>query len=172
VGIRQTLNRNPVLTSAIAAVIIIIIAATQLKRACSAPRPDESQDTTRKAYFTIDDGINWFPDDASKVPPFKYQGKDAYRVAVFRCAGGKPFVARLERFSEPTRKRLQDAVDANRGKDQAAPAGAPHMDMEVKRPGEKEWVRLSSKTAKEYTAVMEVRCPDGSSEGIEPVYPD
>ena len=170
-GIRQTLNRNPVLTSAIAAVIIAIVAAMQLKRACSAPRPDAPQGT-RKAYFTVDDGEHWFADDASKVPPFEYDGKDAYRVAVFRCAGGKPFAARLERFSEPTRKRLQDAVDAAQAGGKPMPVSAPNAEMEIKRPGEKEWVKQSSKTAKDFAAIMAVRCPDGSAERIEPVFPD
>ena len=173
-GIRQTLNRNPVLSGVIAATIVAAVAALQLKRACSAPRSSDSSGAARQAFFTVDDGNNWFPADASKVPPFKHQGKDAYRVAVFRCGGGKPFASRLERFGEPVRRRLQDDVDRTirEGKPLPTVGTSYHPEMEIKRPGQTEWVRYTPKTAKEFSDIMEVRCPDGSTSPAESVLPD
>src|SRR5688572_13275444 len=127
--------------------IVGMVVATQLKRGCSdgereLPPPDEA-----KQFFTTDDGRNWFTDDAAKVPPFKHEGKDAYRVVVYRCTEGDEFAARLERYAEPARKRLQDAVDRARARGDTLPAAAAgfNPEMEVKRPGAPEWVRHTPK---------------------------
>ena len=172
-GIRQTLNRNPVLSGVAAAMIVVLVLAAQLRRGGAGrervpPPPGEA-----KQFFTVDDGKNWFVDDAARVPPFKHEGKDAYRVIVYRCPDGDTFPARLERFAEPARKRLQDAVDRARARGEAIESATAGLnpEMEVKRPGQREWVRYTPKTMKEYAAVMEVQCPDGSHE-VEQVFPD
>jgi len=66
---------------------------------------------------------------------------------------------------------LQSAVDRAGG---AAPQGEQtfNPEMEVKRPGDKDWVRYTPKTTKEYAAVMEVSCPDGSDETPVEVLPE
>jgi hypothetical protein len=174
VGIRQSLNRNPILSSVIAGAIVVIVSAMQLRNGCSDDDDDElPPPEQRKQFFTIDDGQNWFAADATKVPPFKHQGKDAYRVAVYRCRDGKEFASRLERFPEPARKRLQDGLDQSRARGEPLPDATSSLnpEMEVKRPGQPAWVRYTAKTADAYAAVMEVQCPDGSGDAVR-VFPE
>ena len=96
---------------------------------------------TPRAFFTTDDGFTWFADEVNKVPPFNKRGKAAVRAIVSSCGGGKPFVNHLERYEAERRSRL-DAYYAEGG---LGPMGA--SGLEVKRPGEKEWVKYNDPRA-------------------------
>jgi hypothetical protein len=163
VGIRQTLNDNPVITTSVTGLIILVAVFVLFRSACSSSGGGAAGVST-KQYYTIDDGKNYFPADASKIPPFTHEGKPAYRVKVYKCPDGTTYVSHLERYNEADRKRLQEAAD----KASANKSAGPPMDglmlmgaMEVKKPGDKDWVTMKS-GAEKYMAVMRPRCPDGS----------
>jgi hypothetical protein len=96
VGIRETLNQKPAITTA--ATLIIIAAALAVIVYQSWESDGGHQAMPTKAWFTIDDGKTWFVDDISKPSPYEYNGKAVYRVFVFTCDGGKTtFAAYLQR---------------------------------------------------------------------------
>ena len=174
-GIRQTLNDNPVVTTSVTGVIILAAIFFLFRSACSGPGGGGSGTVPTKEYFTVDDGANYFPEDAKKVPPFQHQGKTAYRVKVYKCPDGTTFVSHLERFSEADKKRMEAALAARpAGGD---PNGSLPPDtfvlagnMEIKKPGDKEWVKMSDGVEK-YLSVLRPKCPDGSMNAA-PVLPD
>ena len=173
-GIRQKLNDNPALTVGVAAIVIAAAGLVAYRTSCS--DDGERADTGRppKQFFTTDEGPNpsLFVDDATKVPPFDHDGKPAYRARVYRCAHGKQFVLNLERFNDADRKRLQDAIDRSTSARGHAPSPDSFFNaMEVKKPGDKEWVRLTPATREKYERILRPVCPEGSTDGIAPVIP-
>jgi hypothetical protein len=167
VGIRETLNQNPGITTGITAGIIVIALIIIGWQLTGAGGPD----IPTKAYYTTDDGATWFADDINKIPPFDKDGKPAYRVHVFKCTDGKEFISHMERYTPEAQKKLEEARAAG---DQADPAVYEEVSMtgiEVKRPGtgDQGWVKQSDyEKAAQITAPT---CPGGGTEGIEPVYP-
>ncbi len=164
-GIRQTLNDKPVPTAIITGVVILLTLIALARSACSSG----GDGVLTQEFFTIDDGKNYFPDDANKVTPFDYEGKPAYRAKVYRCADGTVFVSHLERYSDADKKRIEEAMSA--GQAGAVPRGglSLYANMEVKKPGDTEWVRMSASPEK-FSAIMQPKCADGSV-SVEPVYP-
>jgi hypothetical protein len=168
VGIRQTLNDNPVITSSVTGVIILAAIFFLFRSACSGGGEGFAS-APKRQYFTIDDGATYFPEDATKVPPFTHQGKPAYRVKVYKCRNGTTYVSHLERYNEADKKRIESAP---KPKD---PSASPMFDplmlgtMEIKKPGDKEWVTPMAGPEK-YAAIMRPRCPDGSFD-VTPVFP-
>ncbi len=166
-GIREKLNENPGITTGVTAgiiVIALIIIGYQLMSG-SGPR------IPTKAYYTIDDGETWFADDISKIPPFDKDGKPAYRVHVFRCKGGKPFAAYLERYTPEAKKRMEALRDAGPETDPGLYDEIQMTGIEYKKPGtgDKGWVRQNN--YEEVAKITSPTCPEGGTEGIEAVYP-
>lgn len=131
-----------------------------------------SIDRTAQGSFTIDDGATYFATDATKVPPFDYNGKPAVRARVYRCGDGKPFVAYLERYTAEGLKAQQILAAASIAKPGSAPgAGQPDprtiqlaaTAREVKRPGDKNWVTAMGAAGGK---IASVKCPNGKDEPI------
>src|SRR6267154_2521014 len=61
-----------------------------------------------KAFFSVDDGKTWFPDDAKNIPPFDKDGKQAVRAFVYRCADGTTFVNYLQRYKPEAKHVLEE----------------------------------------------------------------
>jgi hypothetical protein len=63
-------------------------------------------------------------------------------VKVYRCPHGREFVSHLERYAEVDRTRMQAALDRARASGQALPGADAQFPllMEVKRPGEPNWL--------------------------------
>jgi hypothetical protein len=124
-------------------------------------------------HFSADDGNTWFADDAAKIPPIDHEGKTAYRVRVFRCPSGREFACHLERFSPDDKKNIEEQIQAltaqGRQVDVARMGVTPTM--QVKKPGDKEWLSAKPQSMSQYTLAMQPKCPDGHTEGLEPVYP-
>jgi hypothetical protein len=174
VGIRQKLNDNPAIAVGVAAIVIAGAALVAYRTSCSNDGDEPRSGPPTKLFFTTDDSPNpkLFVDDATKVPPFDHGGKPAYRARVYRCPHGKQFVACLERFNEPERKQLQAAIDRAKALNGRAPSqDSFYNSVEVKKPGDKEWVRLSNATRERYEDVVNPVCPEGSADGVEPVLP-
>ena len=121
-----------------------------------------------QAFFTVDDGKNWFADDFTKVAPFERDGKQAYRCYVYTCDGGRTkFVGYLERYT-PGGKDYVAAEMKRTGR--FDPANA-FMHLEVRRPGSADvgWVKINTPAGR---VVTDVKCPRGSSKRPQIVSPD
>ncbi|HEV2295217.1 MAG TPA: hypothetical protein VGR35_15295 [Tepidisphaeraceae bacterium] len=131
---------------------------------------DEAPDIVpASAYFTTDDGQTWFADDINKIPPFEKDGKPAYRVYVYRAADGRQFVSHLERYTPEAKEKMEEAMRPGGGGADPVLMDEVMLDgIEVKKPGDKEWVKQSDPRA---AKAMELKAPDGKTEEIEPVVP-
>jgi len=169
VGIRETLNKNPGLTTGATVGIILLALVFIIFQIRGGGTPD----IATEAYYTIDDGKTWFADDINKVPPFQKDGKDAYRVYVYKCADGKEFVSHLERYTPEGKKAMEAAQKSTDGGNPVIMEDVMMNGMEVKDPGTdpvKGWVKQSD--ANRAGKIMELKCADGNNAGIVPVVPD
>jgi hypothetical protein len=166
VGIRETLNKNPAITTGATAAIILIAIGVIIYQITGGGTPG----IATEAYYTIDDGKTWFEDDINKIPPFDKDGKKAYKVYVYKCPGSDPFVSHLERYTDAGKKAMEAALKSNDPNNPVIMEDVQMTGIEVKDPGtgEKGWVRQASPAAQK---IMELKCPDGKTEGIEPVVP-
>jgi hypothetical protein len=157
-GIREELNKRPQ-AATIAAVVLLVVGIGAMAFQLSGARGVSGEE----AFYTVDDGANWFADDANKLPPFQHDGKEAVRAYVFEC-NGKQFVNHLERYT-PERRKLAEATAQAKKAGQPLPPPpavarqAANWGLEVKKPGDKAWV-AGSDLAKS-SQIMRARCPDG-----------
>lgn len=168
-AIREKINRSPAVAGVVAAVVILAAGAYLAFSYFGAETPGlpAPGGPAPKSYFTTDDGATFFPDDATKVPPFKAAGgKVAVRAAVYKCGAGQPFVNHLERYNEQDRRRLEQAI-AQGG--MAAVIDLGPIEAEVKRPKERAWV--TSTDVNRYNQVIQPKCPPGDSGQPVPVTP-
>lgn len=167
-GIRETLNKNPGITTGATAGIIILAVGFILWQ--SGMFGDSSGIAT-EAYYTVDDGATWFEDDINKVPPFDKGGKQAVRAYVYECPGGKPFVSHLERYTPAGKKAMEAAQKANDPNNPVVMEDVMMTGLEVKEAGtgDKGWVQQGAGAAA--AKIMELKCPDGKVDGIMPVVP-
>ena len=172
-GVRESLNTHRGLTTAVVSAVIVVALGFGLRGACSNTPEGPAARAGAKCFFSTDDGKSWFPDDAAKLPPIEHEGKTAYRVKVFRCPDGTQFVSHLERYAPADKQRLEES--------RSAPGGANAMGMEqttfmqlgeVKKPGESKWIRFTPETSEQYQRVIQPKCPDGSTVGLQPVLPE
>ena len=166
-GVRQMLDENPKLGAAIAGGAVIAAIAVALVLRTGSGDSSTSAGSVGQAFFSIDDGQNWFADDASKIPPFQKDGKEAFRAYVYKCADKKPFVAWLGRYTPQAKQKIESIYASPPEKRNQLIIAQLELDaLEVKRPGQTTWVKRSDPGANE---VMMPRCPDGSY--AEPVTP-
>ncbi len=154
-GIRQSINENPIITSVITGLILTLAIVFIGYQAC---RTGPAAPFKPKQFFSVDDGATWFTDDAAKLPPFDHEGKEAYRARVFRCPDGKMFVARLERYPPVILRKIDEASKRplnQRGNDWIA----LQEEYEIKKPGAKTWIPLADGTD---IAMFQPKCSDGS----------
>ena len=165
-GIRETLNKNPAITTGATAAIILIAIGVIIYQITGGGAPG----IATEAYYTIDDGATWFEDDINKIAPFDKDGKQAYKVYVYKCPGSDPFVSHLERYTAEGKKAMEAALKSNDPNNPVIMEDVQMTGIEVKDPktGDKGWVKQASTAAQK---VMELKCPDGKTEGIEPVVP-
>lgn len=126
-----------------------------------------------QAYFTVDDGQTWFADDIEKIPPFEHQGQQAVRVQLFTCDGGKTvFPVYLERYSDEAQAAMERIREGDaRGEVDVSLYEQFERGQEVKRARDPDapWVRTMNFDRS--GEIMTPRCPDGSFENLEPVFP-
>ena len=149
-GLRETLNENPGLTTTATAIIIlaaIVFIVVSMFRS-SGDVAATGGAVGNKDYFTDDDG------------------KTAYRARLYTCDGGKTkVIGWLERYTPEGKKLMEDQIKRA--------AGAPVLiedqsGLQLKKPGtgDKGWVNASDPTM---IRIREVNCPDGTP--AEPVPP-
>jgi hypothetical protein len=153
-GLREKLRKNPypILIGLFILVCVVVI----LTEFTGQHRPTAA--FLGKGFYSDDDGATWFIDDVSKGSPFDHNGKPAYRALVYRCGGGKPFVAFLAKYSD-RQKAQMDAEAAQ------APAGTPSRVIgeamkDLKTPGVPKWWTNTTATLTGYPRVV---CPDASA---------
>jgi hypothetical protein len=169
-GLRETMNENPRITTGITVAIIVVVLAWLLwpRGGGGVAGGGGGGGVATQLFYTTDDGKTWFPDDAEKVPPYKKDNKEAVRAVVYRC-GGKTFVNHMERYSPEAQKQLE-AMYAKDGAAAADPALAGSLNetgLEVKSPGDKEWVKITDPKAQ---AVVKPKCT-GDGSDLEVVRP-
>lgn len=154
-GIRETLNRFPNLSTALAAVGVVIIGIViwfQIR---------QNTPTLPRAYYTVDDGATYFEDEPDKLTPFDYRGKPAVGAVIFQGKDGKPFVGYMTRI-DPAKheavKRFRGLTNSN------TPPGPKELrevagSGQIKRPGDKNWITDNGPGSLEMKAV---KLPDGT----------
>ena len=167
-GIRETLNENPRLTTGVTAGIIGVTLLWILWSTFGGGGGVEGGSGGGKAFFTDDDGKTWFADDATKIPPFDRSGKQAVRAHVYKC-DGKTFVNHMERYTPDAKKKLEAAMSQGSG----AIADPTMMDtiqatgLEYKSPGQANWIKMNDPRVGQ---VLQPKC--SKPEEAEPVFPD
>ncbi len=168
-GIRETVNQNPAITTGVTIGIIVIALGIIMYQLFG----NSGYRVVTENYYTIDDGQSYFTDEANKVAPFDKDGKQAVRCYVFKCSDGKPFVAYLERMNEKFKDKYAEALKAQQNPDNAGQAGMEAEEFrmqgqEVKKPGDEKWVNQQSPEAEKIT---QITCPDGDLSKLEIVLP-
>lgn len=148
-GIRETLNKNPAITTA-GTIVIILLALGVITWEML---PKSSVKLAAGVYYTDDDGQTWFPDLMSKTPPFDHGGKTAVQAWVFSCPGKAPWVAYLQKYTDDMKATLDDPNHSEIGDSEL------RSNTLVKKPGDTEWQTASSTKGQ---ALTKVTCPDGS----------
>ena len=164
-GIRETLNENPRLTTGVTAGIIgvalIWIIWSNLGGG-AAPTLDGGG----QVFFTDDDGKSWFADDAKKIPPFDHNGKPAYRAHVYKC-DGKTFVNHMERYTDAAKKKMEALYAKPESlNDPIAMESIQQTGLEFKAPGTGNWVKMTDPKLGE---VLKPKCSNPSE--VEQVLP-
>jgi hypothetical protein len=155
----QQLSRtNPRLLIALVAVILaaggVVWSLWPDRSAAKAPAGTPGQ-----AFFSVDDGKNWFSDSVRNLPPFQNDGKEALRAYVFKAADGKPFVSCLVRYTPSARKQLEELYARNPDKPNPMITNQLEMDgMEVKAPGQTTWLKKSDPRSAD---LLSPHLPDG-----------
>lgn len=168
-GIRETLNQNPRLTTMGTAAIIVIALIFILWQIFGGDSGGIGTDTV-KVYYSNDDGATYFAEDAKKIPPFDKDGKPAFRAHVYRCGkSGKPFVNHLERYTADAQKKLEEARSKGTSGAPTVMEDVYQTGVEIKKPGAKDWVKQSDPKAGQ---VIAPKCPSGSSGEIEMMQPE
>lgn len=157
-GIRETMNKNPAITTG--GTIAIIVAAIGFLVWTQRPvRPPEA-----KAFYTTDDGKTFFPDSPDLVAPFMKNGKEALKAVVVTCDGGKTtYVAYVQRVL-PAGKKLIEEQPKRFPPGTSIPIEyqmAIDSATEVKRPGPGKWEGRSPMNMRAVNAIVMSKCPDG-----------
>ncbi len=114
-GIRESLNKNPVVTTGVTAAIIVVSLFFAGKMLfCSGPKVSTPPN---KAYYTTDTNITdpaqLFIDDIDKAVPFDKDGKKAVRAIVFECPSDKKrVIVYYEKLTESGMKEWDKFKDA------------------------------------------------------------
>lgn len=154
-GVFETLEKNS-LALKVTVMLLVVICAGVVYSWTRGPRlPDAS--LAHKEFYSDDDGKSWFLDDVAKDAPFDHGGKPAYRALVFRCGGGRPFVAFLAKFSDQQKAQAQADLRHSPPGTESRMLGTPMRDL--KKPGASTWETNNSRTE---TGYPEVKCPDGN----------
>ena len=155
-GLREQLNRKPIPTSVAVVVICGVVVTLAVMSQCDRTQRFANDSSV---FLTADDGAHF---SEGRLERLRDSGSSEVRAHVFRCGQGHEFVGYLSRL---TPQLLAGGSGLLPPETLAKPM--PGM-MEVKRPGDSNWVRGASP---ESTAILQVKCPqDGSSE-VEEVEP-
>jgi len=179
-GIREKLNENPQITTAVTGGIIAVAIMFMLYQALFSG-PSSSLQTEQ--FYTVDDGKTWFADSINMVAPFQKDGKEAVRIYLWTCDEGatKPFVTHLERYTPEAKAKFEQIQKLQNAKarptapqdltDYASLEQLQYTGLQVKRPGDANWVSGTDKKSMDIRG--SVNCPDGQQlDNLRPWTPD
>ena len=167
-GVQEWLNKNPRIGLVGVGVLLVLSVVFSVRQLTGRGRGNTA---SMQAFFSADDGQSYFRDDAAKLPPFDYSGTTAYGAVVLRCAGGKPFVAYLQRYDATAIAEIQEWMKQSKAPNPVPSDMVAPPAMEVKKPGKFAWVS-KDKDLKQYLEVTTPKCPDGGSGPFATVTPD
>lgn len=168
-NIREKLNELRTLSIS-AAVVVCVFALVLIFRQLHEAVPHKPG-LPSKTFYSDDDGKTWFLDEYMKITPFDHNGRPAYKVVVYRCNGGMPAVAYLEKFSDSQRVALKGISPAD-VRVYTSTFMSFQDALDVKRPGSNRWLSVESRG---YIDAKIVTCPDGTVKGltfVSPLDPD
>jgi hypothetical protein len=153
-GVREAINKKPVLTNAVVVPITILALAAIVMEIWPKP-PGKFID---EFYFTDDGGKTYYPDGMANLPPYTHNGGEAVIAHVFQCGSNPPFIAYMEKLTPDMLDRMKSADPP----DDDTPGTL------VKRPGDTDWVLIKSAQGHRVTALTP---PSGETGAILPVIP-
>jgi hypothetical protein len=166
VGIRETLNENPGITTGLTAGIIVIALGIIIWETVAT---NSIPTTATEAFFSDDDGATFFVDSNSHIAPFDHDGKQAVRAQVFTCDNNKTkFIGYLERYSAEYRTKLAARAESKKP-DMGLMQEAAASGIEVAAPHSNKWVNRNSVEAAKI--IDSVRCPNGSKNDLTFAWP-
>lgn len=141
VALRETLAKyqTPILVAA--GVVIVVCVGLSIREILGSKGSGTA--FPNQGFYSDDDGVTWFTDDSSLIPPYDHNGKMAVRALVYECPGGVKFVGVLEKYSDAEKKK----IEAERAKPEPnASALSDLMDngMLAKVPGKGNYVPVGS----------------------------
>lgn len=167
-GIRETLNQNPGITTGVTAAVIVvalIVIGWQLFGGSGRPR------IPTQAYYTTDDGETWFADDINRIAPFERDGKEAVRVHLFTCDDGDTvFPAYLERMTPQAKAELERLTN-DPNADPALEEELRTTGTQVKKPRDPNAPWVAQMDYERSQDIVTPRCPEGDQTVMEAVYP-
>lgn len=157
-GIRETINRQPLLVGSVVGVIVLFAAWFAFYS-----QADGGPDAPTTAAYSTDDGATWFEAEADLIVPFTKDGKTVVGAELFSNDNGKTkyvgYLFRydqsaLKRLSNPSARKLADLPVGEQIELKAA--------VEVKSPRASSagWVSASSPAAE---AILTPRTPSGAN---------
>lgn len=168
-GIRETMNNNPAITTGATVAVIVVALAFIIY---SSVGGGNRFTPPTKAYFTVDDGATYFSDDIKKIPPFDKDGKEAVRAHVFSCKGGSdPFIAYLERMTPDAKKKMETMMaQPEEKRDFGAIDMLQQTGYEFKKPGAtNKWIKMTDSAR--FGDITAIKCPNGDTKNLVPVFP-
>lgn len=168
-GIRETLNTQGKPVTTVVVLALLASAATIIYYQSGSGDPQGSG----PAFYSVDDGKSFFEADSANIPPFTHEGKEAIQALVYTDDGGKTrFVGYLMRFTPRGIQYLRESRAKAAASKKPTLPGYDHelqANTEVKRPGDKAWVKLSD--ISRASEIMSVRSPTDSTKPADPVDP-
>lgn len=167
--LRETMNKNPLVTGI---VLLALIAAAGWFAFSSLMDKGGQLEPPKYYYYTVDDGKTTFSVSADEIPPIMHDGKEAVRVRVYSCDGGKStFVGYLDKYTDEFKKKAdaERAQPRNAAAKTAGPGAQGIMgpgevfSRVVKKQGETKWVPMTSPAG---GRVAQVMCPSGKIEDL------
>jgi hypothetical protein len=160
--LRDYLNEHPLVTAGFALAVPVLILCVIWR---SAAKNNAATRSVSQAWYTDDDGKTWYADDKTLSPPFDHKGKTSVRAFIYSCDGGKTeFVGYLQRYT-PEAKQAIEQSRAQVRTENVPPSAALFKDIEtsgieIKKPGESNWVNVRTPQAQ---AIRKVKCPTGGN---------
>jgi hypothetical protein len=167
VGIRETINKNPKQAIGIGVCVLVMGVLLMIWQLWPQKPPVAAPG---RAYFTVDDGASYFEDDATHVPPFQHDGKEAVRAHVYRCGEtGRAFVGWMEKYSPQTKDKIDKFWQDPANRTKFPPEYGGERGHEYRKVGSALWRPWSN----EVFTLGQYRCPDGTmaSEVLPPRKP-
>lgn len=134
-GFRAYIARSPKLSTTVA---VVVLAGALTSIFLSLGNSHTSAELRR--FYSTDDGLTYFDDVITRIPPFDHDGREAVVAHVFED-GGRQFVGYLEKYSPEVAEKLSSI---ERLEDRLSIVEKDPQAILVKRPGDPNWVVSST----------------------------